>query len=110
MREISPKAYAQWVVITLNNSSTKAVVVKNVGLSWGKFHEEGNKDKEIPVSDIENTEIPPGGEFRINSCGRENASSGTEGEFDIYEVDSNKVRHFYWDCPWGSSTNTWTIT
>lgn len=70
----------------------------------------GNKDAEIAVKDIENTKILPGKQFRMNSCGRENASSGTEGDFDIYEVAADKVRHFYWECPWGSKTNTWTIS
>jgi Aegerolysin len=69
-----------------------------------------NKDEEIPISDIEDKKIDGGKEFRINSCGRENAPSGTEGNFDIYEDGGDEVRHFYWDCPWGGKTNTWTIT
>jgi hypothetical protein len=133
MEDISTKAYAQWVVINITNSSSKPVVVKNVHLSWGKFHKDGkspassarvmvpsrhldhnacidNKDAEIPAKDIENTKILPGDTFRINSCGREDASSGTEGDFDLYEDGGPKVRHFYWDCPWGTKTNTWTIS
>lgn len=39
-------AYAQWVVITIINLSTKEVVVKNICLPWGKFH----KDSKSPVS------------------------------------------------------------
>jgi hypothetical protein len=69
-----------------------------------------NKDAEIPKSDIENHKINPGDEFQINSCGRSDASSGTEGDFDIYEDGGTKVRHFYWNCPWGSKTNTWRVT
>ncbi|KAF8668060.1 hypothetical protein AX14_006257 [Amanita brunnescens Koide BX004] len=103
-------AYAQWVVINVANSSPRPVVVKNVSLHWGKFYKEGDKDAEIPVQGIENTRILPGQEFRISSCGRENAASGTEGQFDIYEEGGDKIRHFYWDCPWGRKGNTWTIS
>lgn len=41
MGDISTKAYAQWVVITITNSSSKTVVVKNVRQMWGKFHKDG---------------------------------------------------------------------
>ncbi|KAI0267255.1 aegerolysin type hemolysin [Russula aff. rugulosa BPL654] len=110
MRDISTKAYAQWVVINITNSSSKTVTIKNVSLHWGKFYKDDNKDAEIPKSDIENHKIDPGDEFEINSCGRSDASSGTEGDFDIYEDGGTRVRHFYWDCPWGSKTNTWRVT
>ena len=68
-----------------------------------------NKDAEIPIGDIENRKIDAHKEFKINSCGREGSPTGTEGEFDIYD-GSDKVRHFYWNCPWGSKTNAWSIT
>jgi len=109
MEDISVTAYAQWVVINISNSSKRAVVIKNVHLPWGKFYKGDNKDAEIPIGDIENKTIEPHKKFRISSCGREGAPSGTEGEFDIYDGD-DKVRHFYWNCPWGSKTNTWSIT
>lgn len=38
--------YQQWVVIKINNSSAKTVVVKNVNLTWGKFY----PDSKSPVS------------------------------------------------------------
>jgi hypothetical protein len=46
MKDISTMAYALWVVINLNNSTPKAVVVKNIRIYWGKFH----KDGKSPVS------------------------------------------------------------
>ena len=135
MRDISTKAYAQWVVINITNSSKETVVFKNVRLSWGKFYFDGkslvssasvmavldimyldhatcidDKDDEMPASDIENAYILPGKSFRVNSCGRSNASSGTEGSFDIEEEGGGEVRHFYWSCPWGGNTNTWTVS
>jgi hypothetical protein len=47
----------------------------------------------------------PGGEFGIASCGREDASSGTEGSYDIYD-GGTKVCTVYWDCPWGLKRNS----
>jgi hypothetical protein len=46
MRDISTKAYAQWVVIRIVNSSQVPVTIKNVALPWGKFY----KDGKSPVS------------------------------------------------------------
>ena len=72
----------------------------------------GDKDTEYPVSKYEGSTIQPGEELQLNSCGRSDASSGTEGWFDMVDpVSSDKViRHFYWSCPWGSKTNTWNVT
>ena len=125
---MSTTSYEQWVVITIINSSAEKVVVKNVSLSWGKFYKYGewpsyasvaitsdhslcvdDKDVEIPASEIENTEINPGHEFKISSCGRSGTPSGTEGQFDIYENKGDKVRHFYWACPWAGA-NKWGVT
>jgi len=49
----------------------------------------------------------------ISSCGRSDSASGTEGSFYICidgkdDLDpDHKVCKIYWDCPWGSKTNTW---
>ncbi len=50
MGDISTFAYAQWVIINIKNSSTKAVVIKNVRLPWGKFHKDGKRLFLLPVS------------------------------------------------------------
>ena len=63
------------------------------------------------MSDIEGQAIAPQNTFRINSCGRENASSGTEGSFNLIDTSNGKViRNVYWECPWGSKTNTFRVT
>lgn len=71
-----------------------------------------DKDTEVDISAIEGAKIAPGEQFRFNACGRSDTSSGTEGIFEVYEDGSGgkKVRHFYWDCPWGSKKNTWTVS
>ncbi|KAI0272832.1 pleurotolysin A [Russula aff. rugulosa BPL654] len=101
-----------FVSININNWGPKTVVVKNVHLFWGKFYKDNDRDSEIPIKDIENTKILSGNKFKINSRGRSASSAGTEGEFDIYEdgPGGERVGHFYWDCPWGSKSNTWRIT
>ncbi len=72
----------------------------------------GDKDKEIDPSAVNNYVIQPGESLQINACGRESSPSGTTGDFDLVDTTAGGkvIRHFYWDCPWGSSTNTWTIS
>src|SRR5882724_7685031 len=101
-------AYAQWAVFTITTVGA-TMTVKSVTLNWGKFYKNGNKDDEVPISDIEGHQIAPGVSYVISTCGRSDASSGTEGSFDLYD-GATKVGNYYWDCPWGSKTNTskWT--
>ncbi|EEB93043.1 hypothetical protein MPER_08358, partial [Moniliophthora perniciosa FA553] len=103
-------AYAQWVVIVLHNVGNSPMKVKNISVSWGKFHADNDKDKEIGADAYEGKVIEPDEKLQINSCGRSDSASGTEGSFDLVDVnDGNKaIRHFYWSCPWGSKSNTWT--
>ncbi|ESK85553.1 pleurotolysin a [Moniliophthora roreri MCA 2997] len=80
-------AYAQWVVIVLRNVGNSAMKVKNVSLNWGKFHADGDKDKEIGKNQIEGKVIGPDEKLQIDSCGRLDASSRTEGPFDLIDVN-----------------------
>lgn len=108
-------AEAQWVHISIVPKRCK-LKIKNLDLDWGKFYKDGDKSKEIPASDIDNHVIEPNTTYEIYSCGRADASSGTEGDFDLYDVtegdtkDSPQVANYYWDCPWGSKTNTSTYS
>ena len=97
-------AYAQWLSVTICPKNFQTTV-KNVALSWGKFYSNGDKDKEVPTSDIEGKTIDAKGSFAIYSCGRSDASSGTEGSFDLFDGDT-KVGTYTWDCPWGRKENT----
>ncbi|KAF7158747.1 hypothetical protein CNMCM5623_003911 [Aspergillus felis] len=108
-------AYAQWVcVIIENKSKSMTATVGGAYLKWGKFYKDGDKDKEIPPSDVDKIEIPPGQKKRVYSCGRSDASSGTEGGFKLYDGKDKKedkcIGEVYWDCPWGSKTNTFNTT
>nr|AAL57035.1 PriA [Pleurotus ostreatus]BAD66666.1 pleurotolysin A [Pleurotus ostreatus]BAD66668.1 pleurotolysin A [Pleurotus ostreatus] len=105
-------AYAQWVIIIIHNVGSKDVKIKNLKPSWGKLHADGDKDTEVSASKYEGTVIKPDEKLQINACGRSDAAEGTTGTFDLVDpADGDKqVRHFYWDCPWGSKTNTWTVS
>ncbi len=99
-------AYAQWVVIKIHAIGT-TLSIKNAEHPWGKFYEEGNKDKEIPLEKINKITIEGGNSVVISACGREDSPSGTGGKFDIYD-GKTKVGNYYWDCPWGLKINTST--
>ena len=108
-------AYAQWVTITIYATNFDVTLV-NVAHSWGKFYDSdrigyagGNKDNEYPPKAIEGIVIKANSSFSINACGREDAPSGTEGSFELYDRDI-LVGTYSWNCPWGSKKNssTWS--
>lgn len=97
-------AYAQWIAVHIEVSPVlDKIGIRNAYTSWGKFYNYPDKDQEVPpqyVSDIDATTDRP---VWIASCGRENASSGTQGSFDCYH-ENKKIGTFRWDCPWASGT------
>ncbi|KIJ46808.1 hypothetical protein M422DRAFT_164791 [Sphaerobolus stellatus SS14] len=105
-------AYAQWVIIIIHNVGAKPLKLKNLKASWGKLHADGDKDKEVPASNYEGKVIGPDEKLQINACGRSDAAEGTTGDFDLVDPSNGDktIRHFYWDCPWGKKTNTWTVS
>lgn len=100
--------YAEYVQFQVNNASKhKILTVKNSGLDWGKWYSYPNKDNEVGSPNDQT--IQSGGTLSIASCGRENASSGTQGHFDLYDGDS-RILTVNWDDPWANgATNTMTI-
>ncbi|KAJ3514949.1 hypothetical protein NLJ89_g2067 [Agrocybe chaxingu] len=106
------RAYAQWVIIILKNVGTKPFKIANLNATSGKLHTDGNKDHEVSASDYNGKVVTGDDQVQINACGRENAPEGTTGSFDLVDPgDSDRViRHFYWDCPWASKLNTWTVS
>lgn len=60
---------------------------------------------EIPISAINSKVADSGNLVAVNSCGRLNSPTGTEGHIDI--TDGNiRIAEIYWDCPWGHRNNT----
>ncbi|KAJ2993875.1 hypothetical protein NUW58_g1706 [Xylaria curta] len=105
----SVEAYAQWVDVAVQNTFRSGdIQIKNAGLDWGKFYKDGDKNKEISSSGVNKIIIRPGSVAHVYSCGRENASSGTEGSIDLYE-DSTYICTIYFHCPWGSKYNDFQV-
>lgn len=101
-------SYAQWIGSEVHPINFQ-ISIKNAKLAWGKFYQEGNKDKELSSDEINKITIASGSVGKIYSCGRSDSASGTEGSFDVYDGGTH-VGTFYWNCPWGSKSNTffWT--
>jgi hypothetical protein len=105
-QEVGAQAYKQWICLELNNRTTDVtMVISNITLDWGKLYSDGNKDVEIPISKVVGTKIPPKGALKIYSCGRENASSGTEGTVTVRVEGGGTIGSVYWNCPWGATSN-----
>ncbi|KAJ3506277.1 hypothetical protein NLJ89_g6956 [Agrocybe chaxingu] len=106
------KAYAQWVIIVLHSVDSKPFKVKNLNASWGKLYADGDKDTEVSASNYNGKIVGPDDKLQINACGRAHAAEGTTGTFDLVDPSNGDklIRHFYWDCPWGSKQNTWTVS
>lgn len=93
-------SYAQWVSVHVKNLSPNTLHIADARLNWGKFYADGDKDKELSSSVIDQVVIASDNAHDINSCGRSNSASGTEGQFHITDGKRN-ICTLHWDCPWG---------
>lgn len=101
----------QWVVITVEAGNTP-LKIGEAQHPWGKFHNVNNKAEEYAPGVINEIRIPQMESAKIAACGRQGASSGTEGSFNIYDADNDHlIGTYYWCCPYGSkhNTSTWTV-
>ncbi len=95
-------AYAEWIAVkVVVSKSIGTVGIRNATLQWGKFYRYTNKDDEISTEEVSSMNVQAGSPQWIASCGRENASSGTQGSFDCYDGNT-KMGTFSWDDPWKS--------
>lgn len=91
------KGYKQWVKVAVKNKTGETITLKDFKKEWGRFFEYPNNfEKEVPPP--EGQEIKDNGTFYFASCGRENATSGTEWLFSIYGPDG-EIARYHWDCP-----------
>ncbi|KHT64580.1 hypothetical protein RJ45_05675 [Photobacterium gaetbulicola] len=97
-------AYAQNIQIAISPENL-TLTVDDAKLEWGKFYKENDKDSEVSIKDVNGTKIEPGEVKVISACGRSDSASGTEGSIKLYDGNV-EIGKFYWDCPWGSKTNT----
>lgn len=96
--------YAQWVEVTIRNTTGRVLSIKNVHLDYGKFYQSGNKDHELSTEEINSTTIPDCKTVIICSCGRDWSPTGTQGYFEIYD-GVTKLGRYTWDCPFGEKWN-----
>lgn len=100
-------AYAQWIEIRIVAENC-SLQIKDASLEWGKFYkkdgEKSDQDTELKPDEIDKIQISSGRSAYVCSCGRESASSGTEGSFNIYDGEQ-KVTHVKWDCPWSGQNS-----
>ncbi|NBP67951.1 MAG: aegerolysin [Cytophagia bacterium] len=108
-------AYAQWITVKLSPSNfLHSAHIANAQHSCGKFYGT-SKGASISPGTINKMTIANNSSGSVNACGRDNASVGTVGSFDVYDgtplpTNANRVCTFSWSCPWGSKTNTWGIS
>lgn len=99
--EIKLKAYSQFGSVTLRPQGFD-LIIRKITLGWGKLYDGLNMDNEILAGSLEGKIIESGKTYTIHACGRANASSGTEGWFDLFDVHNGNRRlgKYYWSCPW----------
>ncbi|ADB42080.1 aegerolysin family protein [Spirosoma linguale] len=96
-------AYSEWVEIRIYSENME-IKIKNIKLNWGKFYEGPNQDIEITAPVLSDAVIKSGEKYTVWSCGRDGASSGTEGSFELYDGDT-QVARFGWICPWSGANS-----
>ena len=94
--------YAQFAEIKLVNKSGRTLVLKDLYVHWGKLYQYPEKEKEVGADTVNGKTIPSGESFSFATCGRENSSSGTEGDFNLYD-GNDSVMKIYWSCPWAGN-------
>ena len=104
-------AYAEWIAVSIEVSSSLGTVgIRNAVLQWGKFYRYNDQDAELSIAQIDDINVTAGNPQWIASCGRESASSGTQGSFDCYDGNV-KMGSFSWNDPWASgAVNTFVFT
>ena len=94
---------AQWIALesSTNPMPPTSIWITSVSLDWGKLYDGNDKDHEIGIPKVIGTQIKLGKSYTIWACGRENASSGTEGTVTLSTVKTggSKIASVYWDCP-----------
>jgi len=106
----------QWFQPTVRNRLSRAVVLANFIIQYGKFYNISEDPHRFhppwwQISPLENpfnetssaqgTKIPGKGQNEWGHCGRQNSPSGTEGSFEVRLADSNeRIAEIYWDCPY----------
>lgn len=79
-------------------------------ISSGKFYDAPDKEKEILPRDIEGLEIKDNEHLLIHICGRDQEPRGTTGTIDLDDIEDQYIATLYWNVPFGSRTNTFSVS
>ncbi|KAH8433981.1 uncharacterized protein LDX57_011617 [Aspergillus melleus] len=101
--------YEQDGLIRIVNKSIESILIAKADAQPGKFHEAGDKDKEIPPRDLNDTEIKSNGELTVYFCGREYEPTDTAGSLDLVDLEDERIATLDWKVPYWSSTNTFRV-
>ncbi|KAJ5180528.1 hypothetical protein N7492_003738 [Penicillium capsulatum] len=97
-------------IIKIRNGTGESIFTARPNLKYGKFYDAPDKDKEILPRDIEGLEIKDNEHLLIHICGRDQELSGTTGTIDLDDVEDQYIATLYWDVPFGSKTNTFSVS
>jgi len=89
----------QWFQPTVRNRVSKAIILKNFEIAYGKFYD--INDPFVETGSPQGTRIANDGEYEWGHSGRQSSPTGTEGSFEIYlEEGDEKIGRVAWDCPY----------
>ncbi|KAI9038245.1 aegerolysin type hemolysin [Aspergillus affinis] len=103
----APASENEYTEIRLENKA-KSGTLKLVSISFehGRMYQEGDRDKELNQSDVENHEINAGDFYVFRACGKKGAAVGVEATFKLRDKDTGKDElSIYFVNPWGSDPN-----
>ncbi|KAK1141870.1 hypothetical protein N8T08_008383 [Aspergillus melleus] len=101
--------YEQDGVIRIVNNSSESLLIAKADAQPGKFHEPGDKEKEITPRDLNDKEIKSKGEFTVYFCGRDYEPTDTAGSLDLVDLEDERIATLVWKVPFWSSTNTFRV-
>ncbi|MFC5704107.1 aegerolysin family protein [Cohnella faecalis] len=98
-----------WVEVFIDNYNTD-VVIRNIKLEWGRLYKLEDRSTEISADSLNGTVIKAGKKLWVCACGRSWSPSGTEGSFQLFDLEDKLIGTYSWDCPLGKRLNktTWT--
>ncbi|KAI8996483.1 aegerolysin type hemolysin [Trametes punicea] len=109
--EVRPTTVNLWVTMEITNYGSIPIVIKEVVLAWGKLYKNDNKDDSVEPDVYKGHVIAPGDVIKIASCGKQGTWTGTEGNIKLGDTTDGDQLFctLKWDCPWLSSSNSWTV-
>ncbi|KAF8057391.1 hypothetical protein FPV67DRAFT_1456029 [Lyophyllum atratum] len=106
---------SQWFQPTVRSRLSKAIVLANFSIQFGKFYDISHGEDlghllfihsidTYYTASAQGTKITSKGVHEFGHCGGESSPFGTEGSFEVQLGDTGeKIAEVYWDCPYTGS-------